>query len=122
MMLGSHKKKQAAAEALTQQGGGPAQVLTPPEIPPLRTFVIYGQNYGPRPRHGEMLAKEDVRGHVVEAHGLGIDDSRMISFTVFFFVDGDPSKPAQATKLVLNADAWDEVEEVNAAFPVLVKH
>jgi hypothetical protein len=84
-----------------------AKVLTPASIPPLRTF---------------RLQRYDGHDDIIEAHGLGIDESRMLSFVIFFFVDGDLTKPAQAQKLVLNADGWLEVEEINVAFPVLEKH
>lgn len=94
-------------------------VMTPPSIPPLRTFAV---------RQGDYIWNEKAKAwerpivRVVEAHGLGIDEARMISFVVFFFVDGNPTMPAQAQKLVLNSDAWDEVEEINAAFPTMGKH
>lgn len=85
--------------------GGPE----PPPLPPLRTFV---------------LREVDFRGiipteRVVEAHGYAIDEARMISFFVFFIIDG---KPLQAAKLLVNADAWVDVEEINDRFPVMEKH
>lgn len=102
--------------------GDDTATAPPVVIPPLRTFIVYGETYGYRPRAGEVLAKDDVRGMVVEAHGVGVDESRMLSFVVFYFYDGDPSKPANAQKLILNSDEWAEIEELNLAFPTLQKH
>lgn len=116
-MLGKHKKQNPTPAAIEQ--GGPPAVLLPRELPPLRTFVV---------RSGEFVYVEKEKAwvranqRVVEAHGLGIDDARMISFVVFFFLDEAKTQPAQAQKLVLNADAWDEVEEINPLFPTLEKH
>lgn len=118
-MLGSHKKKNPEA-ALATTGGSQSQAMIPRDVPPLRSFVLYGRNYGSRPRHGELLAKDDVRGYQIDAHGLAIDEERMISFVVFFFLDPDhKTQPMQATKLVVNADDWSEVEEINPLFPTL---
>ena len=80
-------------------------------MPPLRTFII---------RQTNQLTGERVE-RTVEAHGLGIDEARMISFVVFFYPDPKSKQPGSAQKLVLNADAWDEVEEVNEVFPVRPK-
>lgn len=116
-MLGGHKKKNPTPP---DNSDDKQQLMIPREMPPLRMFVI---------RHGEpawnekTLCWERPVLRTVEAHGLGIDEERMISFVVFFFLDGEArQQPAQANKLVLNADAWDEVEEINALFPETRKH
>jgi hypothetical protein len=109
-MLGQKKRNPDPPKG--DSGVKSGEVMTPPVMPPLRTFVVRAFDH----------ATGTNTERVVEAHGLGIDEARMISFEIFFFVDGDPAKPAHAPKLVLNSDAWDEVEEINAAFPVSVKH
>lgn len=121
-MLGNHKKRNPAP-VNRNEGDGNQQALLPKEMPPLRTFVVYGPAYGFRPFPGEQLAANDPRGLTVEAHGLAIDEERMLSFFVFFWADGAlKQQPAQAMKLVLNANAWDEVEEINPLFPSIEKH
>lgn len=79
----------------------------PPQAPPLRTFVISGINQAT----GEPISR------TVDAHGLAIDEARMISFIVFFQMDG---KLVQTAKLVINADAWTDVEEINVLFPTML--
>jgi hypothetical protein len=126
-MLGQ-KKRNPDPPAKTEGGAKSGEVMTPPVMPPLRTFIVRKQGYSWNFKAEVWVETTSVmsngvdRPRVVEAHGLGIDEARMISFEIFFFVDGDPAKPAHAPKLVLNSDAWDEVEEINAAFPVSVKH
>jgi hypothetical protein len=105
-MLGNHKKKNPEVEA-KQSDDEQQQAMIPRELPPLRTFVV----------------RKDNTQRVVEAHGLAIDEERMISFVVFFWLDpGKQVSPAQTSKLVLNANAWDEVEEINPLFPTLETH
>jgi hypothetical protein len=102
-MLGNHKKKNPES---TGKQDDEQQMMIPRDLPPLRTFIV---RYGADER-------------LVEAHGLAIDEARMVSFIVFFWLDPkQKTQPTQAAKLVLNADAWDEVEEINAAFPTLEK-
>ena len=83
--------------------GGPSS----PVAPPLRTFVISGVNQ----------ATGEPTSRTVDAHGLAIDEARMISFIVFFHMDG---KLVQTAKLVINADAWTDVEEINVLFPTVL--
>lgn len=99
------KKRNPDAE----QGDGSAKEAppTPPQLPPMRTFIIRSHNY----TTGEGVER------VVDAHGLAVDEARMLSFIVFFLLDG---KPVQSTKLFLNSDAWTDVEEINENFPVRV--
>lgn len=83
-------------------------------MPPLRTFILRSTN---------QLTGEKVE-RTVEAHGVGIDESRMLSFVVFFYASreaADANQPNSSQKLVLNADAWDEVEENNDLFPTRPK-
>ena len=117
-MLGSNKKKNP--DVPKPDNGGESQSMIPRELPPLRTFVV---------RAGDLTFNDKTKAwerpvtRVVDAHGLGIDESRMISFVVFFWLDAEKkTTPAQATKLCLNADAWDDVEEINPLFPTLEKH
>jgi len=117
-MLGSHKKRNPAPAPLTP--GDNQQAMTPRELPPLRTFVLRAGDYEYNTKTSQW-ERPIVR--VVDAHGLGIDDARMIAFTVFFWLDPEnKTQPAQATKLALNADSWDEVEEVNPLFPTMKGH
>lgn len=123
-MLGSHKKKNPETGA-TQQGAGQQQAMIPRDVPPLRSFVIRKQDLSWNENAGVWVTTtEDSdfidKPRVVSAHGLSIDEERMISFVVFFFLDPDhKTQPAQATKLVVNADDWSEVEEINPLFPTL---
>ena len=87
-----------------KQDNGPTNPPSIPSVPELRTFIV---------NSGQVTQRN------VEAHGLAVDESRMLSFFVFFMVDG---QPAQAPKLFVNSDSWDTVEEINALFPVLLKH
>ncbi len=111
-MLGSHMKKNTApppAETNDNQ-----QSMIPKELPPLRTFVLRQLNPN---GDGTVVEREVV------AHGLMIDEARMISFVVFFYLDPlTRLQAAQALKLVLNSDAWLEIEEINPMFPELMTH
>jgi hypothetical protein len=107
-MLGNHKKKNPEPESAKQTDETAVAPPEPPKIPPLRTFVV------------RSFDGFNMNERIVTAHGLGIDDSRMVSFVVFFI--DILGRPTQAQKLVLNAEAWDEVEEINAEFPVMEKH
>ena len=95
----------------------PAEVfppaMPPPEfvMPPLRTFIL---------RQTNQMTGEKVE-RTIDAHGVGIDESRMLSFVVFFYPDPNSKQPGSSQKLVLNAEAWDEVEEQNDLFPVRPK-
>jgi hypothetical protein len=91
----------------------PEQPTIPRELPPLRTFVVRQFD----PSTGEMFERQ------VDAHGLAIDESRMITFIVFFWADPETQvSMVQTSKLVLNSDAWLEVEELNLNFPTLATH
>ncbi len=91
---------------------GPAQPAQPEFVmPALRTFIL---------RQTNQLTGEKTE-RTIEAHGLGVDESRMISFIVFFYPDPQSKQPGSSTKLALNSEAWDEVEEVNELFPVRPK-
>ncbi len=94
---------------------GPQGPTLPRTLPPLRTFVVRTFDAdGDRSPNGYME-------RTIEAHGVQFDEGHMVSFVVFFFLDGAHTQPAQAQKLVLNSDAWTEVEEINLLFPVLEK-
>ncbi len=88
---------------------GPQQPMLPRELPALRTFVVRYNN-----------ADDD---QIVEAHGVAFDEAGMVSFVIFFFLDGENrQQPAQANKLVLGPGVWLEVAEINPMFPVMEKH
>lgn len=106
-MLGQNKKRNPAPPK-DDDNNTP---MMPKELPPLRTFVVRQIGFDGRPIE-----------RIVEAHGLGIDDARMISFVVLFWLDDTHTRAAEASKLVLNSDAWEEVEEINPLFPTLPKH
>lgn len=121
-MLGQKKRN---PDVPAKQGGGDTAPLIPPVIPPLRTFVIRKQNFSWSEKFSVWVETDRDAAdqpRTVEAHGLGVDDSRMLSFVVFYFLDGDPAKPTHSSKLFVNADEWSDVEEINAAFPTLEKH
>jgi hypothetical protein len=81
----------------------------PPTIPPLRTFVLWRTNQ----------ADGSAESQIISAHGLAIDESRLLTFFVFFIMDG---KPLQAPIRIVNSDIWTDVEEINLAFPTTVNH
>ena len=88
----------------------PQQPTLPKELPALRTFVVRYDN-----------GKDADR--TVEAHGVAFDEAGMVSFIIFFWLDGEnKQQPAQANKLVLGPGTWLDVEEVNALFPMMEKH
>ncbi len=112
-MLGGQKKRNPDTAGDTKTDGPEQPPSIPRELPPLRTFVVRQ----PDLNNGGQLER------TVEAHGLGVDENRMMSFVVFLYpVANDRTQVAQATKLILNADAWDEVEEINPLFPTQEKH
>jgi hypothetical protein len=91
----------------------PEQPTIPRELPSLRTFIVRTFD----PSTGDYLERQ------VDAHGLAIDESRMITFIVFFWADPETQvSMVQTSKLVLNSDAWLEVEELNLNFPTLATH
>lgn len=120
-MLGSHKKKNPD---VTKSAGNQLVVPpSPPVIPTLRTFVLRKQGFSWSEKFNvwmETIETTGDRPREVDAHGLGVDDSRMASFVVFFY--DELGQPTRASKLVLNADEWSEIEEINVNFPTLVKH
>ena len=116
-MLGNHKKRNPEPPA---NSGDSDQSLIPRELPPLRTFVVR-----------EGAPAYDVQGqptgrpvtHVVEAHGVAKDENDgALLFIVFFFVDAEKTKLAQATKLIIQPHAYDEIEEINPLFPTITKN
>lgn len=114
-MLGQHKKQNTAPpknDDIVKQ----APPSIPTVLPPLRTFIVRQERINDK---GDFAIVE----RQIDAHGLAIDEERMISFIVFFWLDVEhKTQPAQTAKLVLNADAWLEVEEINPLFPELVGH
>lgn len=109
-MLGQGKKRNATPPK--DDDNDTPQI--PTKLPPLRTFVL--RTHDIDPKTGKPAERQ------IDAHGLAIDEARMISFVVFFWLDGDHSHPAQTSKLVINSDDWAEVEEINPLFPVLETH
>lgn len=110
-MFGQEKKHNPAAPK-----DDDTTPVFPKGLPPLRTFVVRKEGFN---ETGEPALKE----RTIHAHGLAVDEERMISFIVFFWLDvNTKTSPAQAMKLVLNSDAWDEVEEINPLFPELETH
>ena len=121
-MLGQKKRN---PDLPAKQGGDDTAPMMPVVIPALRTFVIRKQHYSWSSKDTVWVNTPEYVSdipRIVEAHGLGVDDTRMLSFVVFYFLDGDPSKPTHSSKLFVNADEWSDVEEINAAFPTLEKH
>lgn len=120
-MLGSHKKKNP--DIAKSAGNQLVVPPSPPVIPAMRTFVIRKQGWSWNEKFSvweETDANSADRLRGVDAHGLGVDESRMASFVVFFY--DELGQPTRASKLVLNADEWSEIEEINANFPTMVKH
>lgn len=110
-MLGQGKKRNATPPK--DEDNDTPQI--PTKLPPLRTFIL-------RQERMNDLGDFVVVDRQIDAHGLAIDEARMISFVVFFWLDGDRTQPAQTSKLVINSDDWAEVEEINPLFPVLETH
>lgn len=109
-MLGQGKKRNAEPSGDGDNSNQGAQA--PTVLPPLRTFVIRTRDL-----HCNVVER------TVHAHGLAVDEERMISFIVFLRPNpNDQNTVAQTSKLVLNSDAWDEVEEINVLFPELEAH
>lgn len=124
-MLGQGKKRNVEPSGDGDEGSQGAQA-PPTVLPPLRTFVIRKAGYSWKTvadAWGFTLVGDTDVPRTVHAHGLAIDEARMISFIVFLRPNpNDQTLVAQTNKLILNSDAWDEVEEINVLFPELEAH
>lgn len=97
------------------------EVAEPTELPPLSAFMLRNQglSWNEKSQGWALTQSGEVDiPRTIYAHGLSVDDTRMIRFTVFFFVEIEGKRhAAQAPKLVINAEGWTEVEELNDLFP-----
>lgn len=84
-------------------------------LPPLRTWVVRSEGF-------DSVEGDVIIERTIHAHAMGVDELGALSFLVVFWGDPQQTQPVQATKLVLNAGTWLEVEEINLAFPEMVTH
>lgn len=89
----------AATEAKT-----PEVVSDVPQIPPKRRFRV------------STPAQGGYTQHAIDAHDYTIGKVGELVFFVFFFFEGDLTKPAQAPRVIFAPGEWRCLEELNPDF------